>query len=271
MTDTNNPVATSQAASPAVVEAAPVQNVEAASSPQSPIIENTTVTPQEKPVATTILSSEPDSSVTTAPVTTQNNPAESLVEANAPVDESAQNEGSQSEEPAPLPTYEAFTIPEGLTLDEGKLGDFTKTLAEFESLTKADHTAMQGLGQQLVDRHIAEVQDAISRLNEHYINTWEKQKTDWYEQFKADPEIGGNRESTTVNAALSFIRTHGGSEAQQSEFRNLMETTGIGNHPAIIRLLAQANMAMSEGKPLPASLPKAKPMSKIQRRYGNNN
>lgn len=188
-------------------------------------------------------------------------------EAAAPEGETKAPEG-QSAEPAPPPAYEPFTLPEGASLDAERLGTFTKMLGDFEVLTKADHAAMQTLGQQLVDRHIAEVQDAVTRLNESYQARWDKQKVDWKDEFLKDPEIGGNRFQTSVDAALKFIRTHGGTEAQQAEFQDLMESSGLGNHPAMIRLLAKAGAAMSEGRPLAAASPPAAPKSKVDIMYG---
>jgi hypothetical protein len=177
-------------------------------------------------------------------------------------------DGGQSEEPAPLPSFEAFKLPEGVTLEGERLGEFTKELAELEVLTKADHAKMQEFGQKMVDRHVAELQKTVERLNEHYVNAWEKQKTDWKESFEKDPEIGGNRAQTTINSALQFIRTHGGTEAQQQEFRELMNTTGVGNHPALIRILAKANAVLGEGKPLPGTKPVQQDKGKVARRYG---
>lgn len=187
----------------------------------------------------------------------------------APV-EQPKEEVTQSAEPAPLPTYEAFTLPEGISLDDKSLGEFTKTLGEFQTESKAEQALVQKLGQKLVDRHVAEVTSAINRLEQHYVSTWEKQKSDWKEAFASDPEIGGNRQQTTLNAAIEFIRTHGGTDVQQKEFRDLMDATGIGNHPAVIRMLANANLAMAEGKPLPAAKPVPQKLSKVQKFYGGN-
>ena len=82
-----------------------------------------------------------------------------------------------------------------------------------------------------------------------------------------DPEIGGNRWQTTVDSATNFIRTHGGTEAQQAEFHKIMDESGLGNHPAMIRILARAGAAMSEGRPLAAQAP-AVALSKTQKLYG---
>lgn len=187
--------------------------------------------------------------------------------------EEKKDEVSQSADPAPLPAYEPFKLPEGITADTDRLGVFTKDLGEFENRVKANpaeiHTEMQNFAQGLVDQHITEVQNTVKRLNEAYINNWEKQKSDWKDAFIADPEIGGKQQETTVKSALEFIRTHGGTEVHQKEFRELMETTGVGNHPAMIRILANAMKANAEPKPLPANSPIPQNQSKVAKRYGN--
>ncbi len=189
-------------------------------------------------------------------------------EANVESTETKEIEGSQSDEPAPLPTYEEFKAPEGFTLDAEQLGNFTKSLAEFELKTKADHAEVQALGQQLVERYATEQKKSIETYNTSLLDAFEKQKGDWRESFEKDPEIGGNRKDTTINAALEFIKTHGGTEEQKKEIHQLMDQTGVGNHPAILRLFAKAMSAMSEGRPLPASRPVMQ-KSKLEKFYGN--
>lgn len=179
-------------------------------------------------------------------------------------------DGSQSEEPAPLPTYEEFKIPEGVILDKEPLEKFTKRLGEFQNLTKAETAKVQEFGQQLIDDHIAGVQDAVKRYNETLVKQWDKQRNDWKTKFEADPEIGGNRKDTTLKAALEFIRTHGGNEEQQVSLRKLFDETGVGNHPALIRVFANAMAANREGRALPASKPAPDSRSKVSTRYGNS-
>lgn len=198
-------------------------------------------------------------------------PAEEIKPADAkPVEEvkavegEVKDEGKQSEEPAPLPTYE-LKLPDDVTLDDARLGEFTKELAEFETLTKAPHEEMQKLGQKLVDRYVAEVQNTIKG----YQDAWVQRNNDWLKSFENDPEIGGNRKETTKTAALEFISTHGGTPEQQQEFRQLMDMTGAGNHPAMIRMFAKAMTSMKEGGPIPASKPAPDARSKVATRYGN--
>lgn len=252
------PAAVPPPVSPTTSTAPPVESPPAAVAPlQPPEAPIPAAAPAETPAvvaATSLLGTEPEAKK-------EDKPAE------VKVDAEKKEEGGQSGEPAPLPVFEAFKLPEGFSPDDAKLGEFTKELAEFETVTKADHAKMQEFGQKLVDRHIAEVQ----RLNDFYKTAFENQKNDWKQSFEKDPEIGGNRAQTSINAAIQFIETHGGSTEQKAEFRNLMNTTGVGNHPALIRILAKANAVLAEGKPLPGTKPPAASTSKVERRYGKMN
>lgn len=191
-------------------------------------------------------------------------PKEGEPAADAPKEEQA----SQSDEPAPLPTYEPFTLPEGIEVDNETLAAFTTQLGEFERNTGADHAATQAFGQTLMERHIAALNDHTARLQEYYQNAWDEQKNGWAKSFESDPEIGGNRRDTTLKHAKTFIRTYGGDEAQQKELTSLMNDTGIGNHPALIRLLSRAGESLAEGRPLPATNAGKGIQSKVAKRYG---
>lgn len=221
--------------------------------------------------AETVLGTSPAPEVPKEPPKDPAPPAEGDTPAAAPV-EPKKEEGSQSAEPAPLPAYENFTLPEDIKLDDAKLGEFTKDLGEFERDSGIDHAKAQAFGQKLLDRYVAETQENNKRLIEHFTNSWEKQKNDWKTAFENDPDIGGNRKETTVNDALQAI-ARGGDETQQKEFRDVMEATGIGNHPAVIRHLANLNRIIAKyetetATPLAGTKPALPAQSKVQKRYG---
>lgn len=258
---------------PALVTAAPV-------TPSPAVVEVVQPAPVvEAPVIAPAVESAPAPAV--APVEAPKAPETVLgegLEKNKPV-EAPKVEGEapkveikeegQSAEPAPPPVYDTFTVPEGITLDTERVSEFTKILSKLELDGKLDHALAQKSGQELVDFHIQEVKKATEDLTKMYQTAWDRQKIEWKDTFLKDPEIGGNRFQTTVDSALNFIRTHGGTPEQQTEFKNLMETSGLGNHPAVIRLLANAGSAMAEGKPIAATRPVPQAKSKIETMYGS--
>lgn len=179
----------------------------------------------------------------------------------------------QSEEPAPPPTYEPFVLPEGITPEAERLTEFQARLGNFEQKARdpnADRSEIQSEAQKLVDMHIEEMQRAAQGWQREQEAAKAQQRESWREAFLSDPEIGGNRFQTTVDAARQFIVTHGGTADQQAEFRQVMEDSGLGNHPAVIRLLANAGRAMSEGRPLAAVQPMPRQLSKTQKLYGTS-
>lgn len=245
--------ATTEAAAPAVTTTEGTPNVE---------------TKTETQESKTLLGAEPKVG---APVANTNSQTEAAK--TAPTEQNKE-QGKQSDEPAPLPTYQTWKLSEGVKLDDARMGEFNKELAEFQVRTKADHAAMQEFGQKLIDRHVADVnaavQSTIKAIQEQYDKAGETQRNSWKELTLKDPDIGGNRQETTIRAANEAIKTHGGTAAQQKEFRDLMEQTGLGNHPAMIRMLANVARNLKEGKPLPASKPESTVKSAMAKRYGAN-
>lgn len=251
---------------PAAVAAAPVVSNEASPAPPvAPVVANsspalTLVAPAPEAAPAPTLLTEAPKAPETAPV----EPAK------APEVAPQNTEGGQSAEPAPPPTYDPFVLPEGVTLDEGRIGEFTKLLSGLELEGKADHVITQQVGQKLVDFHINEIKTTIDRINEQAMTTWNNQLNTWKEETLKDPVIGGERFEATLSSALEFIRTHGGSEDEQKELRSVMDSSGLGNHKAVIRVFANAMTAMKEGRPLLAQTPPAPPKSRVATMYGSN-
>lgn len=143
-------------------------------------------------------------------------------------DEGAKAEG-KTEEPV---TYE-FKTPEGVELDSG-LADKFKAIAS-ELKLPADGA------QKVVDLY-ASVRQAEAEA-------FAKQVSEWGDAVKADKEIGGDKLPENLAAARKVIDTFG-----SDEIRSLLDSTGMGNHPEVVRMLVKVGKAISEdtfvrGKP----------------------
>lgn len=191
-------------------------------------------------------------------------------DAEKPVEGKKKDGEAQSDEPAPLPTYETFVFPEGSTFDEAKLSDFTNQLGEFEHTTKASHEEVQKLGQALIDRHISGVEEAITRHTEALVNEWNERKKGWVEKFNSDPEIGGNRKETSLREAKEFIKTHGGKQGDVDAFYKALQDTGADSHPDVVRFILNVKNSSTfrTPQPLVAQKPVPEVKSKIAKRYG---
>lgn len=186
----------------------------------------------------------------------------------------------QSDKPASLPTFQ-WELPEALKSDDpavkAALAPVEELLGKFEQEAvkdgKIDHTMVEKLGNQLLSQHAAVIKEAtekaIQASNDQNIGYFEKMKEKYAEDFKADPDIGGAKWKETLTEAQRFIRSHGGTDAQQAEFMDLMDETGLGSHKAMLRILAQASKNMREGTAMAAraAIPMAK--GKFQKFYGS--
>jgi hypothetical protein len=139
----------------------------------------------------------------------------------------------ETEEAAPgaPEAYTDFTVPEGVELDTEVTGDL-KTLAKELNLPQETAQKIADLGVKLASKHV-EAQAAMMT----------KARTEWAEQSRADAEIGGaNLDASVASArkALDFV----GSKA----LTELLEDSGLGNHPEFIRAFAKFGKAISEDK-----------------------
>lgn len=240
------PVAAAPAVAP--VEAAPSPSPAAATEPAAPVV--TPPAEAAAPVAPVVETKAPEA------------PSSLLADEAAP--EAPKAEEPKPAEAKPVPTYEKFSLPEGIQLEEKALGEFTKHLGEFELDAGSDHTKVSALGQKLVDFYVAEQKRTVEAQHEQ----WRATNEQWQEAFRADPEIGGNRRETTLKTAKSMITQFGGNAEQQKELKTALGMTGAGNHPAVIRLLNNIGKALGEGRPVPAIVPKSPvPDRKSTRRY----
>ena len=112
----------------------------------------------------------------------------------------------------------------------------------------AKHQVPQEAAQAMVDLYIAEQK----RAAEQQIAVWTQTRKGWQDQFRNDPQLGKNRADTTLARAAEVRDRFGGTPEQVAELKDALTATGAGDHPAIIRLLANVAAAFGEGRPVPA-------------------
>ncbi len=146
-------------------------------------------------------------------------------------------------EPPPPPVYEPFVLPEGVNLEVEKLTGFTGLLGEYEQRIAADpktaHVAFQELGQKLVDLYIAESRSAAEQLAVLQRENWDRTVDDWRSRFRQDPEIGGNRQDTSLKrmgGLMVMYGQHAGADRLQA-VRDAFTLTGAGDHLEVLRFV----------------------------------
>lgn len=137
--------------------------------------------------------------------------------------------------------YEAFKLPEGVSLDE-------KVATEAQELFKGMNLD-QTQAQSLIDFHLAKTKEAAEAPYKLYTET----RQAWRDEIKADPEIGNKLDSVkqTVSKALDSL----GDAKLANEFRAAMDLTGAGDHPAFIKAFYKLAQKMTEGTQVTAGSP----------------
>jgi len=153
------------------------------------------------------------------------------------------------EVPAGAPEKYEFQLPEGLTMDTTMLSNFE---TEFKSLNLTNEQA-----QKLVSIYATQKQSEVTQAKTQL----ETQHSEWVSAIKTDPEIGGkNLETTTKHAQAAVARY------ATPELKALLNQTGLGSHPELVKVFAKIGKSMSETPIVIGSQPSA-PDNKARQVY----
>lgn len=127
-----------------------------------------------------------------------------------------------------------LTLPEGMKADDPAFKSFTELLSD-------DKVTPQERGQKLLTLY----QDAVKSMRDQQVQLWNTTNENWVKEVKADPEIGGAKfegVKTSISKAIDQL----GPELSVA-FRQGLDATGAGNHPAIWKGLAKMAALLTEG------------------------
>lgn len=132
-------------------------------------------------------------------------------------------------------TYE-FKAPEGMELDKARLDEFTAIAKELKLPADA--------AQKVVDLAI---KAETARAEAHVA-----QVAEWAAAVKADKDLGGDKLQESVAIAMKAI------DLGPPELKELLNTSGLGNHPAVFKWAHAVGKALSEdtfkaGQSVPAN------------------
>ena len=154
----------------------------------------------------------------------------------APAGDAAETK-DKGEKPEGAPEKYEWAAPEGVTLDESILGSLSEVAKELNM--------PQAAAQKLVDK-IAPV------MAQRQVEQFEALRTEWRQASISDQEFGGAKLTENMAVAKKALDAFG-----TPEFRQLLEQTGMGNHPELIRTFYRAGKAISEDGLVSGSAPKA--------------
>lgn len=136
--------------------------------------------------------------------------------------------------------YADFKIPDGLKANPEKM-------AEASTVFKELGLSQDG-AQKLVDLYAKELTAAAAAP----VNEWTKMRQDWQKAVANDSEIGGKLKEvrTTISRAIDSL-----GPALSKDFRDAMDLTGAGDHPAFIKAFYKFASQLTEGRHVPGSGP----------------
>jgi len=125
--------------------------------------------------------------------------------------------------------YADFSVPEGVTLNPELLGEF-KGVAQAMGLKQEQAQQLTDLGVKLTQGLLAQQAQAL-----------ETQKTAWFNETKADAEIGGDKFDASMTAAARAVK-----QFVPDELKLLFDQTGIGNHPDLVKAFVKIGSMLKE-------------------------
>jgi len=158
-------------------------------------------------------SGEP-TTMTDTPVTTTTEPASTT-----PTE-------TKATEPEVPESYE-FAMPEGVQLDKTAAEEFTAIAKEL----KLDQATAQ------------KVADVGAKMAQRQAEAHVKLVETWTEAVKTDKEIGGDKLAENLGVARKALEAFG-----TPELKDVLNSTGFGNHPAVIKAFYKIGKAISEDR-----------------------
>src|SRR5690606_22829438 len=136
----------------------------------------------------------------------------------------AKSEDDNEEAPRPE-DYEIIEVPEGFELSEDVEQEF-RQLAADNGLSKEAVKGLQQLQVKLINRQSEAHAERVKQ---------------WGDSLKTDKEIGGKALAANIGAARAAMK-----EFFSPAAKSILDTTGLGNHPDIVKGFVRLGKAMGE-------------------------
>ncbi|ELF7107837.1 peptidase [Escherichia coli] len=138
-------------------------------------------------------------------------------------------EAEKDKKPEGAPEKYEFQAAEGVELD-------TEALKEFEPVARELNLTNEQ-AQKLVDAY----PKILAGVQQRQAEAWQKTTEQWAADVKADKEIGGDKLISNLSAAQRALDQFG-----TPELKEYLNTTGLGNHPDLVKTFVKIGKAMSE-------------------------
>lgn len=145
--------------------------------------------------------------------------------------------------------YAEFQAPEGVELD-------ADVVSELKSIAKGMNLP-QDKAQQIVDLGV--------KMQQKQSEAWQAQIEKWVGDVKSDKEIGGDKLPENLATARKAVERFG-----TPELRQLLDTSGMGNHPEMIKAFIRIGKQISEDGFVSGSATAGVKQGLAERLYGSS-
>ncbi|GAL43039.1 peptidase [Citrobacter werkmanii] len=147
-------------------------------------------------------------------------------------DKPADKPDDKEQKPEGAPEKYEFKPAEGQELD-------TSALEQFEPIARELNLSNEQ-AQKMVDLYGTKI---LPMVQQQQTEAWQKTTEQWAADVKADKEIGGDKLTENLSAAQRALDQFG-----DPELKEYLDSTGLGNHPALVKAFIKVGKAMSEDK-----------------------
>lgn len=146
----------------------------------------------------------------------------------APVDagKAGKADGNVAEAPKGAPEKYEFKAPDGRDFDSEVISSFSEIAKELNLTQESAQKMLDKVAPKMAERQAQQV-EAI--------------RQEWATLSKSDKEFGGEKIAENLSVAKRALDTFG-----TPELRSLLNDSGLGNHPELIRFFFRAGKAISE-------------------------
>lgn len=179
-------------------------------------------------------------------------------------EQKAEREGKEAEHAklfgAPEGDYEVTGLPEGMAVDKVALEVFTPVAKELGLSNEGMSKVVSVYAEKVLPIVTQQVVDGIQQ---DVVATHAQWATETNEMLKTDAAFEGKKLSEVQQVAAKTLDRFGG-----PDFRSFLEETGIGNHPAMVKMAYLVGTAISEDTTFERGNTAPKPKTSVEKFYG---
>jgi hypothetical protein len=172
-----------------------------------------------------------------APATQDRKAADAAPAGKEPAPAAAEEAKAPAEAPKAPEAYE-LKAPEGRVIDSEVMASYSQVAKELNLSQESAQRLLDAVGPKMAERQMAMI---------------EATRNGWADNSKSDREFGGEKLSENLGVAKKALDAFG-----TTELRTLLNETGLGNHPELIRFMFRAGKAISEDRMVSGSATQAK-------------